>query len=47
LDSLVQIPISLQSHPQLRRGLEQAPQSKRSIGGDSTLAQDYLIQAVE
>ncbi len=43
----MQTPISLQSHPQLRRGLEEAPQSKRGIGGDSAFAEDNLVQAVE
>ncbi len=43
----MQIPISLQSHPQLRGSLEKATQSECSIGGDSALAQNYLIQAVE
>jgi hypothetical protein len=47
LHSSMQIPISLQSHPQLRWSLKKAPQSKRRIGGNSAFAENYLIQAVE
>src|SRR5271156_5103473 len=43
----MQIPIGLQTHPQLRGSLQEAAQSEGSIGGDGALAEHYLVQAVE
>jgi hypothetical protein len=44
---LMEVPIGLQSHPQLRRGLEASREPKCRIGGNAALPQDDLIQSVE
>jgi len=43
----MQIPVRLEAHPHLRKGFQEASQSKSSVGGDSTLGQNYLIQSIE
>ena len=43
----MQIPVRLQPHPQLRRGVQQSSQSERGIRRDSALPEDNLVQAVE
>ena len=47
LQGLVQIPIGLQPHPELRRRFEQARQPQRRIRGDPTLAEHDFVQSVE
>src|SRR3954468_11361980 len=46
-DGEVQIPICLQPHPELRRRFEQSREPEGGIGGNSALAKDDLIQAVQ
>jgi hypothetical protein len=43
----MEIPISLQSHPELRRRFQQPRETQGGIGGDGALAQDDLVQTVE
>src|SRR5207247_6605975 len=47
LHSLVQIPIGLQPHPQLRRRFQEPREPKRGIGGDAPLPENNLVQSVE
>ena len=47
LHSLMQIPIGLQSHPQLRRRLQQPCEPKRGVRCDATLSENNLVQTVE
>jgi hypothetical protein len=44
---LMQIPIGLKPHPQLRRRFQQPREPKRSIGSDTSLPEDNFIQPVE
>jgi hypothetical protein len=44
---LMEIPIGLQTHPQLRGSLQEAPQPESSICCDGALAEHYLVEAVE
>src|SRR5688572_4046730 len=43
----MQVPISLKSHPKLRRCLEQSRQTQCSIGRDAALAEHDLVQTVQ
>lgn len=43
----MQIPISLQSHPELWRGLEQPRETKSGIGADAALPENDLVQSVQ
>src|SRR4051812_24980828 len=43
----MQLPISLQTHPELRRCLEQARQTQSRIGADGALSQHDLVQPVQ
>src|SRR6185369_2900320 len=47
LHCFVQIPIGLQPHPQLWRGLQQSCEPQRRIRGDAALTKDDLVQPVE
>src|SRR5438270_4107723 len=47
LQGQVQVPICLQPHPELRRGIEQTRQPESGIGADAALAEDDLVQAVQ
>lgn len=44
---LLQVPVGLQPHPQLRRCLEEPRQSKRGVGRDAPLPEDQLVEPVE
>ena len=46
LQRLVQVPIGLQPHPELRRRLQKSRQPQRRIGRDPALAEDDLVQPV-
>ena len=47
LHRLVQIPIGLQPHPELRRRLQQSCEPQRGVRGDPALSEDNLVQPVE
>src|SRR5438067_1690991 len=47
LQGQVQVPVCLQAHPELRRGIEQPREPERGIGADAALAEDDLVQAVQ
>src|SRR5690349_22926817 len=44
---LMQIPVCLQTHPELRRGLQETSETQGGVGGNATLAQHDLVQAVQ
>jgi len=43
----MKIPIRLQPQPQLRRGLQEAAKSERSIRGDAPFPEDDLVETVQ
>jgi hypothetical protein len=43
----MQIPVSLKSHPQLRRCFQQSREAKRCVRSDAPLTEDNLVQPVE
>ena len=47
LQRLVQIPVGLQPHPELRRRLQESRQPQRRIGRDAALPEDDFVQPVE